>query len=285
LQVNSLNLIVTPEQAVELKAAEFSGGVQFLLCGDKAVPNQKAVPQQSGTGLTIPPGKRLVTIIPDSWQLPVGTLKIGSKVDLFEIVSGENSHKPRLAFPNLEVAAFSARRIDRDSPAVGESSENVWINTISFVVEPKLAEELKEFQVRVSYSSINGGATQFVLRGDQDETKPQPAIGGSADLQSTLQEFIKTACLELPSSAEVLASLPERNRHNMRIAVEPITLRLDQPVFYPMIGHAQLIHCHFKCTVSYDIDQPVPSHPSDSYATEVVYIDHDRLVRANGHHE
>ncbi len=168
LQVNSLSLIVSPEQALELKNDETSHGMQFLLCGDKAAPDQKAVPQQPGAGLAIPSGKRLVTMIPESWQLPLGTLKVGSKVDLFEMVSEDGGYKPRIAFPSLEVAAFSARRIDRDSPPVGESTENVWINTISFVVEPDLAAQLKEFQVRVSYSSINGGATQFVLRGEGD---------------------------------------------------------------------------------------------------------------------
>lgn len=103
-------------------------------------------------------------------------------------------------------------------------------------------------------------------------------------------------CLDPPSQDEVIrtlrdspdggfAFLAETQRDNVRIVVEPTADYLDECRFYPMVGPARLHHCHYKCTVYYEktirSDWPVPfTHKDDTQ--EVVYIDHDHLIRCAG---
>lgn len=103
-------------------------------------------------------------------------------------------------------------------------------------------------------------------------------------------------CLDPPTPDEVMHALPdevgrglaflaETSRNNVRIVVEPIVDRLEECRFYPMIGPARLHHCHYKCTVYYEktirSDWPVPFSHTDQ-TREVVYIDHDHLIRCAG---
>ncbi|MHC4877081.1 MAG: hypothetical protein ACYTGL_11330 [Planctomycetota bacterium] len=105
-------------------------------------------------------------------------------------------------------------------------------------------------------------------------------------------------CLDPPTSDEVIRALPEavrgsggfaflaeKNMNNVRIVVEPIVDRVDECRFYPLVGPARLHHCHYKCTVYFDktirSDWPVPFTHTDQ-SQEVVYIDHDHLIRCAG---
>lgn len=103
-------------------------------------------------------------------------------------------------------------------------------------------------------------------------------------------------CLDPPSSDEVMRSLPDQAegglafvaetfRNNVRIVVEPIVDRVDECRFYPLAGPARLHHCHYKCTVYFDktirSTWPIPFTHEDE-TTEVVYIDHDHLIRCSG---
>lgn len=103
-------------------------------------------------------------------------------------------------------------------------------------------------------------------------------------------------CVDPPSPDEVMRALPdetsagfaflaETNRNNVRIVVEPLVDRLDECKFYPMVGPARLHHCHYKCTVYYTkvirSAWPIPFTHSDE-SQEVVYIDHDHLIRCAG---
>jgi hypothetical protein len=103
-------------------------------------------------------------------------------------------------------------------------------------------------------------------------------------------------CQDPPSQDEVMRALPdetsggwafiaETTRNNVRIVVEPIVDRIDDCRFYPMVGPARLHHCHYKCTVYYDkvirSDWPIPFRHKDE-TVQVVYIDHDHLIRCAG---
>lgn len=103
-------------------------------------------------------------------------------------------------------------------------------------------------------------------------------------------------CLDPPSPDEVMRALPdntaggvpflaETSRNNVRIVVEPIVDRIDECRFIPQVGPARLHHCHYKCTVYYKetirSHWPVPFTHSDQ-VEEVVYIDHDHLIRCTG---
>ena len=103
-------------------------------------------------------------------------------------------------------------------------------------------------------------------------------------------------CLDPPSADEVMRYLPgdtaggiwfiaETNRNNVRMTIEPIVDRLGECRHYPMVGPARLHHCHYKCTVFFDktiiSTWPIPFSHTDA-TQEVVYIDHDHLIRCAG---
>ena len=103
-------------------------------------------------------------------------------------------------------------------------------------------------------------------------------------------------CIDPPSDDEVMRALPddvtggmvfvaETSRNNVRIVVEQIVDRMDECKFYPLVGPARLHHCHYKCTVYFDktirSSWPVPFTHTDQ-TKEVVYIDHDHLIRCAG---
>lgn len=103
-------------------------------------------------------------------------------------------------------------------------------------------------------------------------------------------------CLDPPSPDEVMRALPDKadggfaflaetSRKNVRIVVEPIVDKLEECRFYPLVGPARLHKCHYKCTVYYEktirSDWPIPFTHTD-LTQEVVYIDHDHLIRCAG---
>jgi len=105
-------------------------------------------------------------------------------------------------------------------------------------------------------------------------------------------------CLDPPSADEVVRSLPasvkgaggfafiaEKNLNNVRIVKELIVDRVDECRFVPLVGPARLHHCHYKCTVYFDktirSDWPIPFTFTDQ-SQEIVYIDHDHLIRCTG---
>ncbi len=112
------------------------------------------------------------------------------------------------------------------------------------------------------------------------------------------QEFIRgplsrvgrVACAEAPDRAAILramspipASVPgvyEQFRDDVDFSVERLVDSIEPPQFFPLIGPAQLHHCHFKCTIYYTAtirsEWPLPWECRER-RSEVVYIDRDHL--------
>ncbi len=105
-------------------------------------------------------------------------------------------------------------------------------------------------------------------------------------------------CLDPPSPDEVIRALPASHKgaggfaflsetaiNNVRMVIEPIVDRVDECRFFPLVGPARLHHCHYKCTLYFDktmrSDWPIPFTHTDQ-TTEVVYVDHDHLIRCAG---
>jgi RNA polymerase sigma factor (sigma-70 family) len=92
-----------------------------------------------------------------------------------------------------------------------------------------------------------------------------------------------------PSDSQVLRALPKVatgggvkiTRDDVKITREKLLDRVDPPRFYPMVGIAQLRHCHWKCTVHFTEtikgELPFP-YGLTRPRVEVVYIDRDTLV-------
>lgn len=99
-------------------------------------------------------------------------------------------------------------------------------------------------------------------------------------------------CMDPPSEKDIYDQLPpiphgipfivEVQRNNVRMTVEKLVDQVDEPRFFPLVGPAQVHHCHFKCTVWYDETiysaWPIPFSYTD-HKQEVIYIDKDHLHR------
>ncbi|MBI2807538.1 MAG: hypothetical protein HYX68_21365 [Planctomycetes bacterium] len=97
-------------------------------------------------------------------------------------------------------------------------------------------------------------------------------------------------CEDPPDQQEILRTLPkvtrgipyiyEEFRDEIGFTVEKLVDKVDPPRFFPLIGPAQLHHCHWKCTVYFnetlESSYPFPFRLKRRRA-EVVYIDKDHL--------
>ena len=97
-------------------------------------------------------------------------------------------------------------------------------------------------------------------------------------------------CEDPPDRAAILRAMPavargipyiyEEFRDDLDFTVERLVDQIDPPRFYPLVGPAQLHHCHYKCTVYYtetiQSDYPIPFF-SRHRRSQVVYIDRDHL--------
>jgi hypothetical protein len=102
--------------------------------------------------------------------------------------------------------------------------------------------------------------------------------------------FPPPLCEDPPSESEILRKMPhvkrgipyvcEEFRDNVQIVTERVKDTIDPPRFYPLIGPAQLHHCHWKCMIYYtetvESGYPFPFQCKRP-RVEVVYIDKDHL--------
>ena len=102
--------------------------------------------------------------------------------------------------------------------------------------------------------------------------------------------FPPPVCEDAPTEREVLRAMPhvcrgvpyflENFRDDIRIVSERLVDKIDPPRFFPLVGPAQLHHCHWKCTIyyteTYQSDYPCPAKVKKQ-RIQVVYIDKDHL--------
>jgi hypothetical protein len=108
----------------------------------------------------------------------------------------------------------------------------------------------------------------------KSQDSPQPWVSGPAQEKYTYKDDSKTpilppippgtrsACDDPPERAAILRALPrvhrgvpglyEVFRDNIDFALEKVVDQVDPPRFFPLVGPAQLHHCHYKCTVYFD---------------------------------
>jgi hypothetical protein len=102
--------------------------------------------------------------------------------------------------------------------------------------------------------------------------------------------FPPPLCEDPPDEARILRAMPhvcrgvpyfvEEFRDNVQVVTELLVDKIDPPRFFPLVGPAQLHHCHWKCTIYYretvQSDYPFPVKVVKN-RVEVVYIDKDHL--------
>jgi hypothetical protein len=103
-------------------------------------------------------------------------------------------------------------------------------------------------------------------------------------------------CEDPPDESRILRALQhvprgvpyvyEEFRDNVQIVTELIVDKIDPPRFFPLVGPAQLHHCHWKCTVYYtetiESAYPFPFRCVRP-RVQVVFIDLDHLHLYTGH--
>ena len=97
-------------------------------------------------------------------------------------------------------------------------------------------------------------------------------------------------CEDPPDESQILRAMPhvcrgvwywfEEFRDDIQIVTEKIVDKIDPPRFFPLVGPAQLHHCHFKCTMYYtetiESGYPFPFRCVRP-RIKVVYMDLDHL--------
>ena len=96
-------------------------------------------------------------------------------------------------------------------------------------------------------------------------------------------------CEDPPSDREVLRAMPrvirgvpyfiEEFRDDVRIDKNRLVDQIDPPRFYPLVGMAQLHHCHWECVIRYTETVQSSYYPTyiKKARTQVIYIDKDHL--------
>ncbi|MGL4465365.1 MAG: hypothetical protein ACRC1K_24710 [Planctomycetia bacterium] len=107
-----------------------------------------------------------------------------------------------------------------------------------------------------------------------------------------VRDYAPVLCLDPPAEYDVIREmkkpshpgnipyLRETHYNNMQIVVEKLVDSIDECRFYPLLGPAQLHHCHYKVTIYFDRIRhsmyPFSWEVTDK-DVEVLYIDKDHL--------
>ena len=86
----------------------------------------------------------------------------------------------------------------------------------------------------------------------------------------------------LPRITRGVPFIYEEFRDDIETTTKKLVDHLDPPRFFPMIGPAQLHHCHWECTVYYT-ETIISAYPLPYQVKrrriEVIYLDQDHLHR------
>jgi hypothetical protein len=110
--------------------------------------------------------------------------------------------------------------------------------------------------------------------------------------------FPPPLCEDAPDESAILRAMPhvkrgmpyvcEEFRDDIQIVTERLVDKIDPPRFFPLVGLAQLHHCHWKCTIYY-VETIESSYPFPFRCkrprVQVVYMDKDHLHLYPGHNQ
>ncbi len=155
-----------------------------------------------------------------------------------------------------------------------------------------VSENLSKFWLTTPLIPVSPYWSQLI----EDTYIEEERYGRAPILDPVEGENAPLFCMDSPYPAEVMRALPddtgggmpfvaETTRNNVRIVTENIVDKIEDCRFFPMVGPARVHKCHYKCTVYFDkvirSDWPIPFSHADQ-TQEVVYIDHDHLIRCAG---
>ena len=125
---------------------------------------------------------------------------------------------------------------------------------------------------------------------DQVEAKMNNPSDANTVIMPPIPPGYRPLCEDPPDRATIVRAMPavvrgvpyvwEEHRDEYDFVVERLVDSIDPPRFFPLIGPAQLHHCHYKCIIYYtetvQSDWPIPFQKKHR-AVQVVYIDRDHL--------
>jgi hypothetical protein len=138
------------------------------------------------------------------------------------------------------------------------------------------------FWMPIPVSQKTGDRIQEKLEKDYADVPIMPPIRDYAPVycMDPPSEYDVIRAMKKPSGKGNIPFLYEQHYNNMQIVTERIVDKIDACRFYPLVGPAQLHHCHFKVTVYFDRLRH-SSYPFswwvDEPDVEVLYIDKDHL--------
>ena len=134
----------------------------------------------------------------------------------------------------------------------------------------------------VPVPQIIGDNIQEHMERDYKETPIMPPVRDYAPVfcMDPPTEYDIIRVMRKPSHGGKIPYLYEKHYNKLRFEVQKIVDHIDECRFYPLVGPAQLHHCHYKVTIYFDEIQRMfwPfSWQSKHASVEVVYIDKDHL--------
>lgn len=110
------------------------------------------------------------------------------------------------------------------------------------------------FWAPVPVPQVIGDFIQEKIEKDYSQVPIMPPVRDYAPVfcMDPPSEYDIVRAMKKPSHPGNIPFLYERHYNNMQFVVEKIVDSIDDCRFYPLVGPAQLHHCHYKVTVYYD---------------------------------
>jgi len=127
-----------------------------------------------------------------------------------------------------------------------------------------------------------GDQIQEHMERDYRETPIMPPVRDYAPVfcMDPPTEYDIVRVMRKPSYPGKIPYLYEKHYNRLRFEVQKIVDHIDECRFYPLVGPAQLHHCHWECVVYYNelvqSDYPFPIYVRKP-RVQVIYIDKDHL--------
>lgn len=138
------------------------------------------------------------------------------------------------------------------------------------------------FWLVIPVPQIIGDNIQERIEKDYSQVPIMPPVREDSPVfcQDPPSEYDVIRAMKKPSRWGKIPFLYEKQYNNIEIVVEKIVDTIDDCRVYPLVGPAQLHHCHYKVTVYYDrfrrMNYPFAWEVKDK-DVEVIYIDKDHL--------
>ncbi|MBX9656059.1 hypothetical protein K2Y11_20785 [bacterium] len=149
-------------------------------------------------------------------------------------------------------------------------------------VFPYIGDAWFPFWLPVPVPQIIGDYIQEKLEKDYRDVPIMPPVRDYAPAfcQDPPSEYDIVRAMKKPSCGGKIPYLYEKHYSNMEFVIEKLVDSIDDCRFYPLLGPAQLHHCHYKVTI-YFTNLQYSYYPFSFWVNQrdvdVVYIDKDHF--------